>query len=169
MIRQMSFKSVTFLNQTRIIKLWASSGGIHRNKNWWLTILFTFNCHGKLFSHNNYHRFHLSHVFADDLSKNKVSEQSPKIESTQIDPYRYVAGNAVDRNVTTCMRTGVIGPNSPEKSAWWKVDLGGVYNIYSVNILFKNYDGYGIYMSISYDKQISLQKWLFHKFIILVQ
>uniref|UniRef100_A0A8W8NPB9 EGF-like domain-containing protein n=1 Tax=Magallana gigas TaxID=29159 RepID=A0A8W8NPB9_MAGGI len=26
---------------------------------------------------------------------------------------------------------------------WWKVDLGGVYNIYSINILFKNYDGSG--------------------------
>ena len=103
--------------------------------------------------------FHLSHVFADDLSKNKVSEQSPKIEPSQIDPNRYVAGNAVDRNVTTCMRTKTIGPNSPYKTVWWRVDLGGVYNIYSVNILFKNYDGYGISISICYhDKQISLHK-----------
>ena len=46
------------------------------------------------------------------------------------------------------MRTGPIGPNSPYKTAWWKVDLGGVYNIYSVNILFKNYDGYGMYYDL---------------------
>lgn len=25
---------------------------------------------------------------------------------------------------------------------WWRVDLGRVYNIYSINILFKNYEGY---------------------------
>ena len=42
------------------------------------------------------------------------------------------------------MRTESIGQNNPYKTVWWKVDLGGVYNIYSVNILFKNYDGYGI-------------------------
>ena len=75
------------------------------------------------------------------------------------DPNRYVAGNAVDRDITTCMRTETIGSNSPDKTVWWKVDLGGVYNIYSVNILFKNYNGYGISISICYhDKQISFQK-----------
>ena len=42
------------------------------------------------------------------------------------------------------MRTKEIGINSPDKTVWWKVDLGGVYNIYSVNIAFKNYDGYGM-------------------------
>ena len=56
------------------------------------------------------------------------------------------------------LRTKTIGPSSPEKSAWWKVDLGGVYNIYSVNIFFLNYEGYGISIFISYDKHISLQK-----------
>ena len=35
--------------------------------------------------------------------------------------------------------------NTTHKTVWWKVDLGGVYNIYSVNILFKNYDGVGMY------------------------
>uniref|UniRef100_A0A8W8NYI9 Multiple epidermal growth factor-like domains 10 n=1 Tax=Magallana gigas TaxID=29159 RepID=A0A8W8NYI9_MAGGI len=33
-------------------------------------------------------------------------------------------------------------PTSPYKTTWWKVDLGGVYSIYSVTILFKNYNGY---------------------------
>ena len=95
----------------------------------------------------------MSHVFADDLSKNKVAEQSteaiPPINTIN-DPNRYVAGNAVDRNVTTCMRTEAIGPRSPYKTVWWKVDLGGVYNIYSVNILFKNYDEYGIFIYICF-------------------
>nr|XP_022305554.1 multiple epidermal growth factor-like domains protein 10 isoform X2 [Crassostrea virginica] len=40
------------------------------------------------------------------------------------------------------MRTKPIGPNALDRTVWWKVDLGGVYNIYSVSILFKNYDGY---------------------------
>lgn len=41
------------------------------------------------------------------------------------------------------MRTEEIGGHSPYKAMWWKVDLSGVYNIYSINILFKNYDGFG--------------------------
>nr|XP_034321740.1 multiple epidermal growth factor-like domains protein 11 [Crassostrea gigas] len=40
------------------------------------------------------------------------------------------------------MRTREIGRNSPHKTMWWKVDLGGLYNIYSINIIFKNYDGF---------------------------
>ena len=30
---------------------------------------------------------------------------------------------------------------------WWKVDLGGVYNIYSVSIRFKNYIGKGTFIT----------------------
>ena len=56
----------------------------------------------------------------------------------------YGAENAVDRNTTTCMRTDIVGGTGPYKTVWWKVNLGGVYNIYSINILFKNYYGYGI-------------------------
>ena len=81
-------------------------------------------------------------IYPDDLSKNKVATQSTTAPSNT-DSYR--AGNAVDRDITTCMRTDTIGVNSPDKTVWWKVDLGGVYSIYSVNILFKNYDGYGMY------------------------
>nr|XP_022305063.1 receptor-type tyrosine-protein phosphatase epsilon-like [Crassostrea virginica] len=73
----------------------------------------------------------------DDLSRNKVSTQSTTADGP-IDAYR--ARNAVDRDITTCMRTDPIGDNS-DKTVWWKVDLGGVYSIYSVNILFKKYDG----------------------------
>ena len=79
----------------------------------------------------------------DDLSKNKHATQS----KTYLSPTNaYIAENVVDRDVTTCMRTEPIGVNSPDKTVWWKVDLGGVYNIYSVNILFKNYNGEGIYI-----------------------
>nr|XP_034321045.1 protein draper isoform X1 [Crassostrea gigas] len=42
------------------------------------------------------------------------------------------------------MRTNLIGSNGIDKTVMWKVDLGGVYSIYSVNILFKNYEGYEI-------------------------
>ncbi|XP_078327574.1 uncharacterized protein LOC111116514 [Crassostrea virginica] len=40
------------------------------------------------------------------------------------------------------MRTQPIGTNSPNQTVWWKVDLCGVYTIYSVNILFKTYHGH---------------------------
>ncbi|XP_078330759.1 receptor-type tyrosine-protein phosphatase kappa-like [Crassostrea virginica] len=73
----------------------------------------------------------------DDLSHNKDASQSHTYTGQG-----YSAENAVDRNTATCMRTEPIGGNNRYKTVWWKVDLGGVYNIYSVNILFRNYDGY---------------------------
>ena len=76
------------------------------------------------------------------MSKNKVATQLTTAFSSTGD---FIAGNAVDRDITTCMRAKPIGIRNPDKTLWWKVDLGGVYNIYSVNILFKNYDGYGLY------------------------
>ena len=78
-------------------------------------------------------------IYTDDLSKNKVATQS---KTYLISKYR--AEQAVDRDITTCMRTEQIGGTSPYKTVWWKVDLGDVYNIYSVNLLFKNYAEYGI-------------------------
>ena len=79
-------------------------------------------------------------ILTDDLSKQKHATQSTTFPGTY-DLYK--AGNAVDRNLATCMRTSNIGPTSPDKTVWWMVDLGGVFTIYSVNILFKNYDGFG--------------------------
>nr|XP_022305543.1 protein draper-like isoform X2 [Crassostrea virginica] len=73
----------------------------------------------------------------DDLSYKKEASQSRTFPGTG-----YGAENAADGNTATCMRADYIGPNSPYKTVWWRVDLGGVYNIYSVNILFKNYDAY---------------------------
>lgn len=46
------------------------------------------------------------------------------------------------------MRTRDIGKTSDYKTVWWKVDLGDVYSIYSVSILFKNYDNSGMLLLI---------------------
>lgn len=79
-------------------------------------------------------------IFSDDLSFKKSAYES----HTYIGQF-YDASHAVDRNITTCTRTKDIGPNTFTKTVWWKVDLGRVYNIYSISIYFKNYDGYGMY------------------------
>ena len=79
------------------------------------------------------------------MSKDKDANQSKTYPTPSDDLNRYVASNGVDRDILTCMRTNVIGPNCPYKTVWWKVDLGGVYSIHSVNILFKNYEDRGTY------------------------
>ena len=79
------------------------------------------------------------------MSKDKVATQSTTSLAFPYEPNRFVAGNAVDGNITTCMRTEPIGTTSQERTMWWKVDLGGVYSIYSVNIIFKNYVNEGTY------------------------
>lgn len=43
------------------------------------------------------------------------------------------------------MRTQPIGPNNPDRTVWWRVDLGGLKNMYSISVLFKNYNDYGDY------------------------
>ena len=82
------------------------------------------------------------------MSKDKDASQSTTYGASTSDANLYVAGNAVDRDVTTCMRTSPIGGTSSYNSVWWRVDLGGVHSIYSVNIMFKNYDGWGIILHI---------------------
>lgn len=78
--------------------------------------------------------------FTDDLSYNKIATQS----HTFIGWNTYYPSSAIDRNASSCMRTKAIGRISTLKTVWWKVDLGGVYNIYSITILFKNYHGFGM-------------------------
>lgn len=73
-------------------------------------------------------------ISIDDLSKQK--------HATQLHTYQggfYNASNAVDGKPSTCMRTLPIGINNPNKTAWWKVDLGGVYSIYGISIVFRDY------------------------------
>lgn len=79
--------------------------------------------------------------FADDLSEKKKAFQSHTHPGDNFN-----AMNAVDGVVETCTRTLEIGFNSRFKTLWWKVDLGAVYNIYSINIQFKNYEDYGKYI-----------------------
>lgn len=43
------------------------------------------------------------------------------------------------------MRTEPIGLSNLDKTVWWRVDLGGLRNIYSISVLFKNYNDYGDY------------------------
>lgn len=78
--------------------------------------------------------------FQDDLSYHKTAAQSATYNGGET---LYGADNAVDRNTQTCMRTKEIGRNSFLKTMWWTVDLGGLYSIYSINIIFRNYDGLG--------------------------
>lgn len=91
------------------------------------------------------------HVFLlkDDISRFKSATQSHTAAGSTD---QYAASNAVDGQTTTCMRTEVIGKNSLAKTVWWKVDFGGVFNIYSINIQFKKYDkSYGVYHNQKYN------------------
>uniref|UniRef100_A0A8W8NIG6 Multiple epidermal growth factor-like domains 10 n=1 Tax=Magallana gigas TaxID=29159 RepID=A0A8W8NIG6_MAGGI len=74
-----------------------------------------------------------------DISHNKIATQSHTYNDLF---YKHGASNAIDRNAATCTRTYPIGGNTPVETVWWKVDLGGVSSIYSINIQFKSYDGY---------------------------
>lgn len=80
-------------------------------------------------------------MFKDDLSYHKNATQS---HTHRQDLVLFGAYRALDRDEKTCTRADDIGPNSSKKNVLWRVDLGGVFNIYSINILFRNYDGFGI-------------------------
>lgn len=81
----------------------------------------------------------------DDLSYKKIASQS----GTEIGPSSiYFASNAIDNNTKTCMRTRDIGQSSIDKSVWWRVDLGRVYNIYRISIMLKNYKYSGLLHSL---------------------
>ena len=81
----------------------------------------------------------------DDLShKQRASQSSTELQINNAS----AAENAVDRIFSTCTRTKPIDTTNPDKTVWWKVDLGGVYNIHSVQIMFKNYNMQGIIINI---------------------
>nr|XP_022307469.1 scavenger receptor class F member 1-like [Crassostrea virginica] len=63
-------------------------------------------------------------------------------QSTTYPGIIYDARYAVDKDVSTCARTEVIGTTSGDKSVWWRMDLGVMSIVQRVNILFKNYNGY---------------------------
>lgn len=103
--------------------------------------------------------------FSDDLSHNKFATQSHTSIGTI-----YEAGNAVDRNTLTCMRTQDIGTTSFKKAVWWKVNLGGMYSIYSINILFRNYVSLGIiFFNIEYgSRDTGLTQMLYEPGVMLL-
>lgn len=82
----------------------------------------------------------LHFTVSDDLSFEKIASQPHSYWGSF-----YYANNAIDRNTTTCARTQGIGYSSPFKTVWWKVDLGREHNLYNMGILFKSYDGFGMY------------------------
>ncbi|XP_061185193.1 protein draper-like [Saccostrea echinata] len=78
-----------------------------------------------------------------DLSRAKVASQSsiyPCLDDAC--SKFYIASNAVDRDLSTCTRSMYIGENSITNTVWWRVDLGKIFSIYSINVVFKNYGGY---------------------------
>lgn len=88
---------------------------------------------GKNSDDNNYDLFFFKMIYPTRKSLQSFTFPGP--EET------YRANNAVDRNVPSCMRTVDIGLRSTNKTVWWKVDLGGLYSLYSIDILFKSYQG----------------------------
>lgn len=117
---------------------------------------------------NTYNRLLLIYhalYFSDDLSHNKFATQSHTSIGTI-----YEAGNAVDRNTLTCMRTQDIGTTSFKKAVWWKVNIGGMYSIYSINILFRNYVSLGIiFFNIEYgSRDTGLTKMLYEPGVMLL-
>lgn len=81
----------------------------------------------------------LNYLSIDDISHNKIATQSTTYNNND-------ASRVVDGNTATCMQTDAIGvvTHFHVKTVWWKVDLGRIYSIYSINIQFRNYDGYGL-------------------------
>lgn len=81
-------------------------------------------------------------LFTENLSKNKRTDQYRKIGLS-----KYDADRAVDGDNSTCMRTEDFGTTSVyDKKTWWFVDLGGVYNVYNIRILFMDYLGESKYV-----------------------
>lgn len=74
-------------------------------------------------------------ISTDNLSLNKNAYQNNVATSCS----KCVAQNAVDGNITTCMRTEDIGiTNKQHDETWWYVNLGGVFNLYNIRIQFRN-------------------------------
>lgn len=84
-------------------------------------------------------------MLTENLSADKSTAQYKNIDTCQMCD----AGRAVDGDISTCMRTEDIGIRSNnDKKTWWYVDLGGVYNVYNIRILFMDYRGESKYMYV---------------------
>ncbi|XP_061170724.1 protein draper-like [Saccostrea echinata] len=74
-----------------------------------------------------------------DLAHGKTSYQTLSAPLDPQDPTRFISSNAVDRDPSSCTRNYEIGRTSPHTSVLWRVNLGDIYSIYSIRILFKDY------------------------------
>ncbi|XP_048750094.2 multiple epidermal growth factor-like domains protein 10 isoform X2 [Ostrea edulis] len=102
-----------------------------------------------------------------DLSFDKSTAHYPEYCYDGYYCDRYQSSNAVDRVNSTCTRNRPIGRYRYE-SVWWRVDLGDIYNVYNVIILFKDYGearvsrqrgrfaGFSIYLSNSTRKEAGI-------------
>ncbi|XP_061170695.1 uncharacterized protein LOC133180136 [Saccostrea echinata] len=93
-------------------------------------------------------------VYANyDLSAGKNAFQGPAYVSVW--PQFHAAVNAVDRNNNSCTTTRKIGSATPYRESWWMVDLGDIYSVFRIRILFKDYGedfGFSLYLSNSSNK-----------------
>ena len=64
-------------------------------------------------------------------------------QSTTYPGIMYDANYAVDKDVTTCARTDVIGQTSSVESGWWRKDIGVMSIVQCVDIMIKIYGGFG--------------------------
>ncbi|XP_062587741.1 uncharacterized protein LOC134249391 [Saccostrea cucullata] len=75
----------------------------------------------------------------DNLSVGKITTQSSLWTCHSQLCNLYASNNAVDGNMSTCMRADTIGLSNSSKTVWWRVDLGDIKSIYSIRIQFKDY------------------------------
>jgi hypothetical protein len=86
------------------------------------------------------------YLLTEDLSKDGKAAQSTTWNCAHKPncTLPYSPNNAVDGNTSTCTRTDWFGGTStPEKTAWWYVDLGNIRSVYSIRIQYKDYNEYG--------------------------
>lgn len=104
--------------------------------------MYSFKLHMRKLGWLYHITFILFLLLLDDLSVGKIAIQS---HTYPFPGSLYSANNALDRKTDTCTRTRVIGDRYQYNTVWWIVDLGRVHNVYTIDILFKNYDGDGMY------------------------
>ncbi|XP_056014348.1 uncharacterized protein LOC125676360 isoform X2 [Ostrea edulis] len=78
----------------------------------------------------------------ENLSKDLTAVQSTTWSCPAKDPTctTYLPSNAVDGDISTCMRTEWIGSMSQYKTVWWYVNLGNIKSVYNIRIQFRTYE-----------------------------
>ncbi|XP_061185153.1 receptor-type tyrosine-protein phosphatase epsilon-like [Saccostrea echinata] len=84
----------------------------------------------------------ISRLIQFNPNKNLSKHQTAEISNVYPCTYACGANTAIDEDKETCTGTYTIGGNSPHKTTWLRVNLGGYRSIYSINILFQNFTGH---------------------------